>query len=249
MTTAPNDVILQIIFISIGMVLLSQWFQKRFSLPRETQMHLQERLQNIQNEMRVSQSNPRQMQSLQNEMMEIMRTIMKKQMAPMCARSILFLGIWGLLGLLYGQYDEVIPFWFIFGRGWFALYFLVSIILSIIIALIKKEIKKRKPQDEQGSYIDTIQGMKNNLVINQRAPAMYQPQYSLDQNAGVNVQAHQEVPINLEKLSGDRNANWKQKLVESDPNDIDEDLPDPNLNSNSISTPSKDWKKKLNLDD
>jgi hypothetical protein len=69
-----------------------------------------------------------------------MRTMMKKQMVPLCLRCFIFIGIFMVLGVIYSEYTSgLLPFpILIFGSGWLALYVIFSFYFAFVIWGIKK---------------------------------------------------------------------------------------------------------------
>ncbi len=135
-------------------------------------MAQQERMQMLQEKLLKAQrfNNIELFQEAQNELANEMRELMRKQMIPMCVRSLVFLGMFGLLGLLYGQYDSIFPFPILFfGKGWAAVYILTSLGLSLIIALFKKLFKKGTTQQQFVDIAGIRSGMMN-LSMNQMSP-------------------------------------------------------------------------------
>ena len=242
MTVASPDIINQIIFISIGMVILSQLFQKKFGTSPKEQMQMQLELKDLQDRMRQAQNNPQMMATMQQEMMEIMQKTMKNQMLPMLLRSVLFLGILGILRLFYGQYNEIFPFPILFfGKGWFAVYFIVSIICSIIIALVKKIRRSLNPDAQpQEQPVDQIRALKQN--------SFQQPQRGMAGRDLSQGMMGNQYPPTMMQPSGNPNTarppsktkDWKQKLdtTQKESIDYDEEVVDE-------APTEKGWKNKL----
>ena len=143
---ANEEIIIQIMFITIGMVGLSELLNRIFGLNMGTARDLREKTQNLQERMRTAKftGNPQEMRELQQESMELTKQMMKKQMIPSCVRCLIFLGIFVVIGAIYANYGEnLIPFPILFfGSGWFAVYFLFSISFSLIIYGFKRLYRK-----------------------------------------------------------------------------------------------------------
>lgn len=139
---ANVGIILQIMFISIGMVALGLVLNKFLGINLETARQLRDKALNIRERMRTAQvtGNAQEMYTLQQESTALMKQMMKKQLIPSCIRCVVFLGIFALLGVFYMNYvSGVLPFEIpILGDGWIALYFLFSIGLSLLIWGVKK---------------------------------------------------------------------------------------------------------------
>ena len=143
---ANEEIIIQIMFITIGMVGLSELLNRIFGLNMGVARDLREKTQDLQERMRTAKftGNPQEMRDLQQESMELTKQMMKKQMIPSCVRCLIFLGIFAVIGAIYANYDKnLIPFPILFfGTGWFAVYFLFSISFSLIIYGFKRLYRK-----------------------------------------------------------------------------------------------------------
>jgi len=143
---ANEDIILQIMFITIGMVVVGMILNKIFGLNAEKIKEMREKALNVQERMKTIQltGDRQQMLEIQRESMQITKEMMKKQLVPTCIRCIIFLGIFAIIGFIYADYSSgLLPFpILIFGDGWVAIYFLFSIAFSLIIWGVKKLYKK-----------------------------------------------------------------------------------------------------------
>ncbi len=163
-----TDAIWQISLITVFMVLLSQWFQKKFSLSQESQMSMQAEMTDLQDRMRNAKGDMQQMEQLNAEMMLVMKDMSKKQIFPLLARSLVFFGFWAIFGWVYGDYkDGLLPFKVLLGDGYLGLYFTLSLSLSLVIMLIKMGIKKLNPEKEEKKekYIDQAKVLKSNIIF------------------------------------------------------------------------------------
>jgi len=126
-------IVIQIMFIALGMVIFSTFLNRIFGLKLEKMKELQERVLNHQERMRNARAlgDMQMMQELQMESVALMKTMMKKQFLPMCVRCIVFIGIFAVIGLIYAPYD----FWFI-------TYFLFSLLFSFSAMGIRYAYKK-----------------------------------------------------------------------------------------------------------
>ena len=143
---ANGEIIIQIMLITIGMVGLSELLNRILGLNMGAARELREKSQNLQERMRTARltGNPQEMIELQQESMELSKTMLKKQMLPSCVRCAIFMGIFALIGGLYANYAEgLLPFPILFfGSGWFAIYFLFSISFSLILYGFKRIYRK-----------------------------------------------------------------------------------------------------------
>ena len=148
---ANEEIIIQIMLITIGMVGLSELLNRIFGLNMEAARELREKSQNLQERMRTARltGNPQEMLELQQESMELTKQMMKKQMIPSCVRCLIFIGILTVIGGFYAKYYiGLLPFPILFfGDGWFAVYFLFSILFSLIIYGFKRLYRKLTGKD------------------------------------------------------------------------------------------------------
>jgi uncharacterized membrane protein (DUF106 family) len=228
---APPEIILQIIGFSIFMVILSMIMNKKYMLSQEAMMAQQERMQMLQEKLMKAQrfNNIELFQEAQAELANEMKELMRKQMIPMCVRTLVFLGMFGLLGLLYGQYDSIFPFPILFfGKGWAAVYILTSLGLSLLIALFKKIFKKGTTQQPFVDIAGIRSGMMN-LSMNQMTPMNSIPPTN---------KSTADPPLNS-ALSNDEEKipEWKKKM----------NAEESNQQTNKESQPDNipEWKRKL----
>jgi len=170
---SKTDAIWPISLITVFMVILSQWFQKKFSLSQESQMNMQADIKDLQDRMKYAKGDMQQMEQLNAEMMVVMKNLSKKQMIPMLARSMLFIGLFVLLGWIYGDYKEgLLPFKVLFGDGYIGLYITLSMGLSLVIVLIKLAIKKLNPEKDQKkeNVIDQAKVLRSNIIYAREEP-------------------------------------------------------------------------------
>ncbi len=151
------EIIIQIMFISIGMTIVGMVLNRLLGLRKENLQDLREKGTNLQERIRNAQliGDYQLMAQLQRESVLFLKSLMKKQLIPTCARCIFFIGIFMVIGFIYADYSSgllAFPILF-FGDGWFALYFLFSIGLGLMIYGIKRLYfkltgKERKSQSQ-----------------------------------------------------------------------------------------------------
>ena len=143
---ANEEIIIQIMFITLAMVGLSEILNRVFGLNMDTAREMKENSRNLQERMKTARltGNSQEMVELQQESIALTKVMMKKQMIPSCVRCAIFMGIFGLIGGIYIAYGEgLLPFPILFfGTGWFAVYFLFSISFSLILYGIKRLYRK-----------------------------------------------------------------------------------------------------------
>ncbi|MHA1855147.1 MAG: hypothetical protein ACTSXY_11055 [Promethearchaeota archaeon] len=168
MEISRTDAIWQISLITVIISILSQIFSKKFSISQESQAMMQADIKDLQDRMKVAKGDIHQMEQLNAEMMVIMKEMSKKQMIPLFARSVIFLGFWALLGWIYGDYKTgLLPFRLLLGDGYLGLYFTLSISISILIWIVKTVIKKLNPEKEEKkeTIIDHAKVLKSNIIF------------------------------------------------------------------------------------
>lgn len=188
----------EILGITFLMMLLSQLFRKKFSVSREGQMELQTKTKEIQDELKLAQAQGDQQKvaKLYAEMTSLMKDMMKNQLLPMIIRSVVFLGIFGLLRMFYGKYDNIIG-----GLNWWWTYFIFSLTLSIVVGLIRKQIKSKRPETESDvEGRDHVRALSNNFAI----------------TTGSNPVLDFDEPAEDNNDSVESNKAWKQKILDDD---------------------------------
>ncbi|MHA1613064.1 MAG: hypothetical protein ACTSYU_13485 [Promethearchaeota archaeon] len=203
---APAEVVWQIVGISLIMFTFSQWFSRRFKVSQESQMQIQMQVQDLQDQLKVAQEehNPELTVQLNAEMMEVMKVMYKKQLVPMLIRSVVFFGLFGLMRLLYGGFDEYLPFTFLLGRTLFSLYLLVSLSASLVLFLIRYIMKKINPKDtpKEEVVIDKLRALQSNIIVNRSAEG---------DNAG-NISSYTPTSEDYNGATERREKGWKDRL-------------------------------------
>ena len=162
-------VILQILFITIGMFIFGFLLNKILGISKETMKDFTEKALNLQERMRNAQvlDDTQLMSQLQRETIQLTKQIMLKQFIPICLRCSIFIGIFGILSLIYTDYGRgLLPFPLLFfGSGWLALYFLFSISISLIAYGVKRLYKKLT-----GREIRTQKDLRELMLLMSPAP-------------------------------------------------------------------------------
>ncbi len=217
---APAHVRWIIAGISIAMILFSRWFQNKFKLDRDSQMQMQMKNQELQERMKIAKAegNQEELLRVNVELMDTMKDMSKKQFIPMCIRSAIWMGLWGILQLIFGQYDEFLSFNFIFGRKLISLYLLASLsftAVSLLYNFIKKKLKPVDPEKDDKPVYDHIGGLKDNLQVMQETEANNNADMNNYNSAGI-VQSSSANNNYSENSydSGNNNSNksWKNRL-------------------------------------
>ncbi len=125
------EIILQIMGITIGMVILGIVLNRILGISKEKITEFKEKASNLQERTRNAQAigDMRMVSQLQRETIQFTKKIMVKQIVPLCLRCVIFIGIFGILGFIYADYNTgLLPFpLLIFGNGWQAIFFIFSI--------------------------------------------------------------------------------------------------------------------------
>ena len=147
------EIIIQIMFITLAMVGLSEILNRVMGLNMKTATELREKSKDLQERMKTARltGDSQLMFELQQESMVLTKLMFKKQMIPSCVRCIIFMGIFALIGAVYANYAEgLFPFpILIFGSGWFAVYFLFSLGFSLVIYGFKRLYRKLTGKEEK----------------------------------------------------------------------------------------------------
>ena len=150
---ANEEIIIQIMFITLAMIGLGEILNRVMGLNMDTARELREKSKNLQERMKTARltGNSQEMFELQQESVALTKVMMKKQMIPSCVRCFIFIGIFALIGTIYAAYlENLLPFTIpIFGSGWFAVYFLFSLIFSLILYGIKRLYRKLTGKEDK----------------------------------------------------------------------------------------------------
>jgi len=154
-------VILQILFITIGMIGLGMILNYVLGLRKEALKEMRKKAMNLRERMKNAQimGDYQSMTQLQRDSMKFMKLMMRKQMVPMCLRCLIFIGLFIVLGFIYSDYNSgLLPFpLLIFGSGWLAIYLIFSLYFSIIIYVVKKLIRMGgKTQDSFKQIMEIV---------------------------------------------------------------------------------------------
>jgi uncharacterized membrane protein (DUF106 family) len=135
-------VVIQIIFITLGMIALGIVLNHFLGLTKEALEDMRKKALNFRDRMKNAQlmGDYQQLTQIQQESAQFMKIMMKKQMIPLCLRCIIFIGIFMVLGLIYADYQSgLLPFpLLIFGSGWVAIYLIFSLFFSFFIWGVKR---------------------------------------------------------------------------------------------------------------
>ena len=106
-------VIIQIVFITLGMIVLGMVLNHFLGLTKEVLQDMRKKALNFRERMKNAQliGDYEQLIQTQQESTVFMKSIMKKQMIPLCLRCIIFIGIFMVLGMIYVDYESgLLPF-------------------------------------------------------------------------------------------------------------------------------------------
>ena len=153
-----TDIILQLMWISIGLVIFGYILNWILGLKPAVMKKIKNDARNLQERLRQAKilGDEMLMLQLQQETMSLMKTMLKKQLAPMAIRCVIFLGIFALLSFQFGMYEY-----------WFWVYFAFSLSFSLLafgirklfLKITGKETKKDQFRDLMGSLGGIQQGM------------------------------------------------------------------------------------------
>jgi len=210
-----EEIALQLVYISLGMVLFSMVLNKLLGISRDKMkeisdqaLSLQKRITNVK-----AIGDFRMMQELQLEMMQLMKSVIKKQLLPMCLRCIIFLGIWSVLSLFYGDYG--INSGFFFGYGWFLFYFLLAIGWSLIFFGLRVLYKKiTGKQDKRRSFLKDIMGILNPHAGGDAGGGLFQGSDFPNASQKPIPSSQDSWQLN-ESQSLERKDSWKERLYET----------------------------------
>lgn len=135
-----TDIIFELMYISLGLVIFGLILNKILGLKSSVMKEIRDDAKNLQERLKQAQilGDPRIMQELQSETMQLMKQMLKKQFLPMGIRCIIFLGIFFVLSFYYGGYEY-----------WYWVYFLWSLSFSLSVFGLTKAYKKVTGKEEE----------------------------------------------------------------------------------------------------
>ena len=219
-TAATLAQYLIVLAICVGMTTISQLFRHFFGMKPEKSMAMQQRLRELQTEMMAARDDPETLAQIQQEAAQTYKTTMRKQLIPSCVSSLLFLGIWWVVGSLFGEY-------YFFGmQTWtfYIPYLLFSLTINggifLVRYLIKRSKKKRgvlEDDDEFKAAMD--RSMKSGLNFRpgwdaNLSPELQQMKSDLQQKKD-RGEIPQDIDIDAEiqQMSDDDDEkDWKKRL-------------------------------------
>ncbi|TET57894.1 MAG: DUF106 domain-containing protein [Promethearchaeota archaeon] len=157
-------IIIQILFVTLGMIVLGIGLNYILGLRKEALREMRKKAKNLQERIKNAQllGDYQLMAQTQQESLQFMKLMMKKQFIPLCLRCVIFISIFFVLGIIYSDYKSgLLPFpLLIFGNGWVAIYIIFSISISLIIYGVKRIYRKITGKGTKTqSYLKEIMGM------------------------------------------------------------------------------------------
>ncbi len=205
-------IIIQIMFITIGMIILGMILNYILGLRKQALSEMRKKALNIQERIKNAQliGDYQLLAQTQQESVQFMKQMMKKQLVPMCFRCIIFLSIFAILGFIYADYRSgLLPFPILFfGDGWIAIYILFSLGFSLLIYGVKRLYKKITGKDTKTqSYLKEIMGMVSPTRQDDRLPFQMSSniQTRLDYSGDISPEGKSE------DLSS-RKDSWKKRI-------------------------------------
>ncbi len=135
-----TEIIFELMYISLGLSIFGLILNKILGLKSSVMKEIRVDAKNLQGRLKQAQvlGDPRIMQELQAETMQLMKQMLKKQFLPMGIRCIIFLGIFFVLSFNYGGYEY-----------WYWVYFLWSLGFSLSVFGLTKAYKKVTGKEEE----------------------------------------------------------------------------------------------------
>ncbi len=164
---ANELIILAVFLITLGFFLFNKILNKLIGQNPEKLSEFREKTKNLQERINNAQlmNDPYMMRQLQEEVSQLMKTMMKKQLIPACGRCIVFLVLFFILDnfVFFNYRSGIFPFPILFfGSGWAALYILFGIGLSLLLYGVKKlYLKVTGKEDKKTSILKQIMGRDN----------------------------------------------------------------------------------------
>ena len=167
-------IIIQILFITIGMIVLGMTLNYMLGLRKEALREMRKKATNLQERIKNAQllGDYQLMAQTQKESIQFMKLMMKKQLIPLCVRCVIFISIFAVLGFIYSDIPNLLPFpLLIFGSGWVAIYIIFSISISLLIYGVKRIYRKITGKGTKSqNYLKEIMGMISSPQQNNTPP-------------------------------------------------------------------------------
>ncbi len=192
-------------------------FNKIWGLKSQNVVDLKEKFSNLQKRMVNAQrtGDPYEMRQLQLEVNFLAKSMMKKQFLPLCARCILFFGVYIILDVFvfFDYRTGLLPFPILFfGDGWISLYFLFSIGFFLLIYGCKWLYRKVTGKEKKKGF--GIRSLLNDLSINPPNTYSGGPSVMLDSSSSeYSIQNKDQEFISEDNEDiGSPDSRWKDKL-------------------------------------
>ncbi len=207
-------IIIQILFVTLGMIVLGMGLNYILGLRKEALREMRKKAKNLQERIKNAQllGDYQLMAQTQQESLQFMKLMMKKQFIPLCLRCVIFISIFAVLGIIYSDYKSgLLPFpLLIFGSGWVAIYIIFSISISLIIYGVKRIYRKITGKGTKTqSYLKEIMGMISSPQQSNELP------FQISSNTQNHMNDYRDVNVGRtnEDLSPRKNS-WKDRIEE-----------------------------------
>jgi len=192
-----TEIIFELMYISLGLSIFGLILNKILGLKSSVMKEIRVDAKNLQDRLKQAQvlGDPRIMQELQAETMQLMKQMLKKQFLPMGIRCIIFLGIFFILSFYYGGYEY-----------WYWVYFLWSLGFSLSVFGLTKAYKKVTGKEEEkkslAKEIATSLGQRSSYFISNVSSIETQDS-QIDDHTSKNDEENQE---------SEESDSWKDRL-------------------------------------
>ncbi|TKJ19776.1 MAG: hypothetical protein CEE43_14330 [Promethearchaeota archaeon Loki_b32] len=207
-------IIIQILFVTLGMIVLGMGLNYILGLRKEALREMRKKAKNLQERIKNAQllGDYQLMAQTQQESLQFMKLMMKKQFIPLCLRCVIFISIFAVLGIIYSDYKSgLLPFpLLIFGSGWVAIYIIFSISISLIIYGVKRLYRKITGKGTKTqSYLKEIMGIISSPQQSNELP------FQISSNTQNHMNDYRDVNVGRtnEDLSPRKNS-WKDRIEE-----------------------------------
>ena len=204
-------IIIQILFVTLGMIVLGMGLNYILGLRKEALREMRKKAKNLQERIKNAQllGDYQLMAQTQQESLQFMKLMMKKQFIPLCLRCVIFISIFAVLGIIYSDYKSgLLPFpLLIFGSGWVAIYIIFSISISLIIYGVKRIYRKITGKGTKTqSYLKEIMGMISSPQQSNELP------FQISSNTQIDYRDANVGRTNEDLLP--RKDSWKDRIEE-----------------------------------
>ncbi len=196
-----NEIILQLMFVALFMVFFGMLLNWILGLKPSKMKELRKKAKNLRERFHQAQilGDALLIQQLNLETMQLMKVMLKKQLLPLGIRCVIFLGIFIVIGMIFGQYEF-----------WFWIYFLFSLIFGMSAMGIRYLYKKATgKEDKRKLFAKEIMG---SILPSKQGSLIHLPGQPDSSEALNSLDTQEESKSDKESKESDKTDAWKDRI-------------------------------------